>query len=422
MENKTSTELPIDFIRRRNRNWIFLGLMYASYYMCRYNFPIANKTISEKFGFSREEIGWIIASTMWAYAFGQLLNGLITDKIGGRRAILTGAIGTIILNILMGFGGYFSSLTYFMLIWGLNGYFQAFGAPSVVKVNANWFRVSERGTFTGIFGLMIQFGRWAIMILGGILIIRLSWEYLFFIPSLITFVFAVLAYLNVRDSPEECGYDCISEDKDECEDKNSVDVLSVAKKVLTSKPLWIISFAYFCTGVVRHGVDQWYIRYLKEVHQVSTDSFSYMLTAFGLPIAAVLGSFAAGITSDKLFGSRRGPAAAIMYLGQFVMLIIFALISGEILSPILIVIMQFFINGPHSLLGGAAAMDFGGRKAAGFASGLIDCWQYIGAGLVAGVFMGRIIESLGYTGWIMTLLVFAFIGFLLMLSLWNKKA
>lgn len=417
-----NNQLPSEFIRRRNRNWIFLGLMYASYYMCRYNFPIANKTISEKFGFSREEMGWIIAATMWAYAFGQLLNGLITDRIGGRKAILTGAAGTIILNILMGFGGYFNSLTYFMLIWGLNGYFQAFGAPSVVKTNANWFRVSERGTFTGIFGLMIQFGRWAIMILGGILIVKLSWEYLFFIPSIITFVFAILAYLNVRDTPEECGFDCISSDKEECETDEKVNVLSVLKKVLTSKPLWIISFAYFCTGVVRHGVDQWYIRYLKEVHRISTDSFGYMLTAFGLPVAAVLGSFAAGIASDRLFGARRGPAAALMYLGQFIMLIIFALFSGELLSPILIVVMQFFINGPHSLLGGAAAMDFGGRKAAGFASGLIDCWQYIGAGLIAGVFMGRIIERFGYTAWIITLVIFAFLGFLSMLTLWNKKA
>lgn len=417
-----SNTLPKEFIRRRNRNWIFLGLMYASYYMCRYNFPIANKTISERFGFSREEMGWIIAATMWAYAFGQLINGLITDKIGGRRAILIGATGTITLNLLMGLGGHFNSLTYFILIWGLNGYFQAFGAPSVVKTNASWFRISERGTFTGIFGLMIQFGRWAIMILGGILIIRLSWEYLFFIPSTITFVFAILAYLNVRDTPEECGFNCISSDKSEYENNEQINIYSILKKVITSGPLWIISLAYFCTGVVRHGVDQWYIRYLKEVHQISTDSFGYMLTAFGLPIAAVLGSFAAGIISDRLFGARRGPAAAIMYLGQFVMLIIFALISGELLSPILIVIMQFFINGPHSLLGGAAAMDFGGRKAAGFASGLIDCWQYIGAGLVAGVLMGKIIESWGYTSWIITLTAFAFLGFLSMLSLWNKKA
>ncbi|MCX7943026.1 MAG: MFS transporter [Deltaproteobacteria bacterium] len=422
MNNLHVGELPRDFLRRRNQNWVFLGLMYASYYMCRYNFPIANKTISERFGFSREEMGWIIAATMWAYAFGQLLNGLIADKIGGRKAILTGAVGTIVLNILMGLGGYFNSLTYFMLIWGLNGYFQAFGAPSVVKVNASWFRISERGTFTGIFGLMIQFGRWAIMLLGGILIVRFSWEYLFFIPSMITFLFAILAYLKVRDTPEECGYNCISSDKNECEEVKSVDVFMVLKKVLKSKPLWIISFAYFCTGVVRHGVDQWYIRYLKEVHQISTDSFGYMLTAFGLPIAAVLGSFAAGLSSDKLFGSRRAPAAALMYLGQFVMLIIFALFSGELLSPILIVLMQFFINGPHSLLGGAAAMDFGGRKAAGFASGLIDCWQYIGAGLVAGIFMGRIIESFGYSGWIVTLVVFAFLGFVCMLSLWNKRA
>jgi ABC-type antimicrobial peptide transport system permease subunit len=37
----------------------------------------------------------------------------------------------------------------------LNMYFQSFGAVSIVKVNAPWFHVRERGLLGGVFGLVI---------------------------------------------------------------------------------------------------------------------------------------------------------------------------------------------------------------------------------------------------------------------------
>ena len=45
------------------------------------------------------------------------------------------------------------------VLWGCNHYFQSFGALSIVKINAAWFHVRERGSFAGIFGIMIQSGR-----------------------------------------------------------------------------------------------------------------------------------------------------------------------------------------------------------------------------------------------------------------------
>src|SRR5262245_27735833 len=195
-----------EFVARRRVNWVFLGLMYSAYYMCRYNMPVANDTLRQRFLWSKEEMGYVILATMIAYAAGQLVNGLITDRIGGRRAVLIGAVGTVILNILLGFGEQVGALTYFIVVWGLNGYFQAFGAPSIVKVNGNWFSISERGTFTGIFGLMIQVGRWAVTLLGGWLILNYDWPIVFWVPAGITALFAVLAYFTVRDNPEDLGF------------------------------------------------------------------------------------------------------------------------------------------------------------------------------------------------------------------------
>src|SRR5262245_57591077 len=102
--NSTATVIsyPRHFRPRRGLNWGFLGLLYTSYYMCRYNLSIANKSISDEFGFSRGDMGTIITTALLAYACGQVINGLLTDRLGGRRAMLIGATGTIIMNVLFG--------------------------------------------------------------------------------------------------------------------------------------------------------------------------------------------------------------------------------------------------------------------------------------------------------------------------------
>src|SRR5665213_1724120 len=85
-----STYYPPGFRRRRGVNWAFIGLLYTSFYMCRYNLSLANKSISVEFGFSHEQMGTIITTALLAYACGLIINGLLTDRWGGKKAMLIG--------------------------------------------------------------------------------------------------------------------------------------------------------------------------------------------------------------------------------------------------------------------------------------------------------------------------------------------
>ena len=434
--SEKTTPFPPGFIKARTPILLTLGMMYALYYTGRYNLlSVANKTLTTEFGWSPADWGLIINATLWAYAAGQIINGIRVDRVGGRRMMLIGAVGIVVVNILFGFGMFVRTLSYFVVMGILLGFFQAHGAPSLVKINANWLRVNERGTFTGIFGFIIQLGRWAILLGGGWLVAHAPWQWLFWAPAALIALVALLFYFVVRNNPEDLGLPP-AEANDVghgVEDTSPLKVGEIVAKVVRSKVLWIIAGAYFCTGVIRWGVDAWYIRYLQETYAMQTDSFGYVVTAFLIPIAAVAGSFLAGFMSDRLFGARRGPAAAIMYFMSFVMLFLFIKFPGPVLSVVFLVILQMFINGPHSLLGGAAAMDFGGRKAAGFATGLIDACQYLGGGLFAGSIIGKVIQSYGnipgttnisVEGWqacIFVLMGFTILGGVLMSTLWNAR-
>ena len=53
-------------------------------------------------------------------------------------------------------------------------------------------------------------------------------------------------------------------------------------------------------------------------------------------------------------------------------------------------------------------------------AGLVDAWQYLGAGL-AGFGTGLIIDRYGWGAWVVVLIGFAAAASLLMLRIWNRR-
>jgi len=77
-------------------------------------------------------------------------------------------------------------------------------------------------------------------------------------------------------------------------------------------------------------------------------------------------------------------------------------LGGATLPLVLIGIVAFCLLGPYSYLGGAFALDFGGRRASAAASGFIDGVGYLG-GTLAGDSVARISVAFGWHGVFLTL-------------------
>src|SRR3954463_3920968 len=217
---------PPGFRARRGLNWGFVGLLYTSFYMCRYNLAFANNAISEELHFSNAQMGAIITAFFSAYACGQVINGFLTDRLGGKRVMLIGAAGTVTMNLLFGASSFFGLLGLFVVIRAIDGYMQSFGAPGMVKINTAWFNHLERGRFAGIFGFMINLGRFGISslgpaLLGGVTILgiihlpAMHWRWLFWVPSLICAAIAVGMAFTVKQTPEDAGYPGVIVDETE---------------------------------------------------------------------------------------------------------------------------------------------------------------------------------------------------------------
>ncbi|MDD4003576.1 MAG: MFS transporter [Elusimicrobiaceae bacterium] len=438
-----STAHSSAFRFRRFLNWFPLGISYALLYMGRYNLTVSKNALGDLM--SKAAFGEIFGLGATVYAFAFLINGPLTDKIGGKKSMLIGMGGTILANLLM--GGYLYSILnaaarpdparlqlVFSVLYALNMYFQSYGAVAIVKTNAPWFHVRERGTFGGIFGIMISSGLFfafdvnqrildhapTVAATGG----QAVW-WVFFAPAALLGVFWALNFLFLCNKPSEAGFkDFELGDASSGEDDVQPPVLIILKRVLTNPVILTIAFVEMCTGITRNGIMQWYPIFAKEnLARGITTGFKYTLDNWGLiqMIAGVTGGVFAGWVSDRFFNSRRAPSAGLLYVTMTVctVFMLFCLENGWTLS-LLTFLMSICVIGTHGMLSGTATMDFGGRKGAGTAVGIIDGFVYLGTAIQAFA-IGHITSSpaLGWNYWPLFMLPFGIIGTVLLTRIWH---
>jgi OPA family glycerol-3-phosphate transporter-like MFS transporter len=435
------------FMVRRFINWFPLGMTYAFLCMGRYNLIVAKGALGTLM--TKEDLGIIFAAGTWTYALSFLVNGpLIDKKLGGKKGMLIAATGASMANIALGILTWLIIVKHwkvnlvlaFSVVYSINMYFQSYGAMSIIKVKAYWFHVRERGVFGAIFGTLISVGVYFAFDWGGTIVamtkadagsnwlksifssagstVDATWA-VFFIPAALLLFWAVLDAWLIKDAPEGAGFPHL----DTCDASSGqmhveFSVLDLLKKIFTSPLMLMIAFVELTSGVFRYAMMNWYAVFMNEVKQPGAEFFAHHWGWFTC-IFGIVGGFAGGIVSDRLFQSRRGPPAA-MLCG--IVLVIatgmsFYLFSAPVLvgwSAVLIVMASIGIT---SLMSGTAATDFGGRKATATCAGIVDGFAYVGSGLQS-ISLGFIITRAGWHWWPVFLIPFAIIGLVLAIKIW----
>jgi OPA family glycerol-3-phosphate transporter-like MFS transporter len=407
--------------------------------MARYNLTVSKNALGSLM--TKEEFGVIFAVGTWVYAISFLINGPLTDRIGGKKAILIGATGAALMNIVMGiivYGilalGWTIDLTLsFCVAYGLNMYFQSYGAVAIVKVNSSWFHVRERGTFGGIFGILISLGLyfafdWCQYIVNFTESMNPTSPHywlVFFIPAGILLFWVLLDFFILHDYPRQAGYqDFDTGDASSGETEDLIGIKEVLVRIFTNPVIITVGLIEFCTGVLRNGVMHWFPIFAKErikaVPLYATD-WNFWLNHWGLilAVAGAGGGMLAGWMSDRLFGSRRAPVAGIFYFGLLLASIgmTFTLWGSPWVFGTMAATVSIFVIGTHGMLSGTATMDFGGKRAAATAVGLIDGLVYLGTGAQS-LSLGYI-TTYNWQFWPIFLIPFAVIGILLTFRIWN---
>jgi len=391
-------EIDRIFKSTRWRVMLAITLGYGLIYTCRLAIGMAKPSMIDAGIFTPAEFGLIGSALFYTYALGKLTNGFLADHANMRVFLTFGFVMTAICNIGMGFA---DTVLLATVIWGLNGWFQGFGAPGGVVAMTAWFSNKERGRMYGLWSTAHSIGEGLTFFVIGAVVAYFGWRWGYFVPAMIGFAAAAMMWLLVRDRPRTMGLPTVADWKNdhlaESEASKSKSTLALQFSILSIPTIWILALASLSNYITRYAINSWGPLYLQEARGMDEIASGTMLMISTL--AGIAGSLLYGFISDKFFKARRPPANLLFSIVEIIGLcLIFFGPKDLITLTIGMVLFGLGLTGLVASLGGLFAVDICPKRVAGAAMGVIGVFSYIGAAIqenISGVLIDQNSQMVG---------------------------
>jgi sugar phosphate permease len=387
---------------------------YASCYFCRADLSVAAPLLIEELGNrgvshadALVHIGQIASIGVFAYAVGKLLLTGLGDFWGGRPNFLICLGGATLFSVLFALGG---TLPVFTMAWLGNRLTQSIGWAGLIKVSSRWFDFTSHGTIVGILSVSYLVGDAAARQWMGLLIQQgYGWRALFYLAAAVAGFFLIANALLLRESRTDAGYTEARPNPQNVYGDSAAKPASVAALVLPlfkSRAFLLVCLLSLGCTIVRETFNYWTPVYLRDFFGYSMSGAASASAVF--PAVGAVSVLAAGWLSDRLGANSRPAVMCIGLLATAAALLTLALLRSSTVGPMLplfaIGTTAFCLIGPYSYLGGALAIDFGGKQGAALSSGIIDGVGYLGS-VLGGVTVARVSIAFGWQGVFLSLAV-----------------
>jgi OPA family glycerol-3-phosphate transporter-like MFS transporter len=367
-------------------------LAYAGFYLTRKSFSIAKVELQKPdvLGLSTGSLAVIDGGYLIAYSLGQFCWGVLGDRFGTRAVVLTGMAASIAVAVAMGSVTHISAFT---ALFMLQGVCQSSGWAPLTKNIGEFFPRSVRGRVMGLWCSNFAIGGMAAGVIAGLAAQGGGWRLAFFVPAAILAVVWLVFFLGQVNRPEDVGLPSAAADVGEPEDViiageapagEPEGSWRVVAEVMASPMVLLLAAVYLLVKPLRYLLMFWAPVYLHERLGTSVAESGILGSLFDL--AGPIGIFAGGWASDRLFHARRVPVMVITLAAAAGALALLPLMPASRLAVgSMLFVIGLLVYIPDSLVSGAAAIDFGTRKGASTAAGIIN-----GSGSLGGVLGGTL--------------------------------
>lgn len=156
--------------------FFYCWIAYAATYVCRLNFSAATPELTREGVFSEGEIAHISSAFFVCYGLGQLLSGVIGDRLDTRRMIFLGMAVSAVCNL-----GLFCTTNYllFRTLWGLNGAAQSLVWSPILKIASLNFDAKTRDKFGIDLSTTVPLGTLLSYAVSLFALLLFPWRYVF---------------------------------------------------------------------------------------------------------------------------------------------------------------------------------------------------------------------------------------------------
>ena len=352
-------------------------LLYFTSYMTRKSFGAIKLGLPEGW-LSDEQIGLIGSALFFAYGAGQLVSGVLGDRIDPRKLILLGLGTTAVCNAAFPF---VRALPVLVVLWAINGFAQAMFWPPLVKLMTVYFkgecytRASMRISMAAQIALLSVFG------LSAISIHLSAWLSVFAVAAGLAVLTAVA--LSLGFVAMERRYPGAVKAAMARPEKSDAPVDSAPKKgglwpvVLASGRLFV--FVMTATlGFLRDGLEEWMSTYLHDTYHLAADLSTLMNVV--MPIFSMV---CVKLTTQlylRVFRDEIKETLIVVAIG-FVTLVSLALLSGVWLwlSVVLLMVAVGCIHAANTCLTCYLPARYEATSKVSTVAGLVNAFTYVGS-------------------------------------------
>lgn len=311
------TDINQNDIKKYHRRWYIWGILALAYvvvFFHRVAVGVVRTELITDFNITDIEFGNLGSMYFYAYMIMQIPSGILADTLGARKTVTIGTllagVGSIIFSmgqtITMGYIG--------RLIVGL-GVSVVF--ISTLKILSQWFKEDEFGRMSGLTSFIGNGGSLLAQFPLVLMVSHMGWRMSFSTIGVITIVIAVLAYLIVRNKPEDVGLSPITPKSS----KEKISIKESIKSVFSNPRTWPGFFAFGgMFGTLIAFIGAWGVPYMMHIYNVSKGKASTFTMT--VTVGLMVGSLVVGVISDKI-GKRKSPflVYSIVYLITWIILI-----------------------------------------------------------------------------------------------------
>lgn len=370
-------------MKKSAKNAIMIGVLcataYLAVYVARNILSAVTPQIIEQGIFDEAFIGKMSSVYFICYAVGQLINGMIGDRIKARWMISLGLLFAGATNFIFQF--FTATPTVAMIVYGITGFFLAMIYAPMTKV------VSENTE--PLYATRCSLGYTVSSFLGspvaGLLAAGLVWQTVFMVSSVILWVMAIVVFVCFL-AFERQGFVKYNQ-------FNNVQNKGKGKiKVLLKRRIVKFALISFITGIVRTTVVFWLPTYFNQYLGYTASVSATVFTITTLIITT--NAFIAVFVYEKL-KYNIDATILIMFSCATVFFLLTFIVYVPLLNIIFIVIAVMSSNGAASMLWSVYCPSL---KSTGFvssATGFLDFVSYMAAALSTLLF-GEAVSSIGW--------------------------
>lgn len=377
-------------LNKSTKNALYLGtlcsLLYLSVYIARNVLSAVSPQMIAGSVFDENIIGTMSSLFFFAYAIGQLLNGIIGDFIHSKHMISLGLIVAGISSVLI--PDLSNKIIYAYILYGVMGFaLSMIYGPMTKAIAENTLpnhavNCSLGLNFASYFGAPIA----------GVLALIFIWESAFKSSGYILIAMGVLCFalFTVFERKSIVVYG------EKISNKQSTSFVT-AVKILINKSIIKFTFVSILTGVIRTTVLFWLPTYLLQHLQFSEKLSTSIFTAISFVLS--IGSFAA-IFIDRIFKHSINKTLLFSFALSAILFLATFAFNGPIVNIVVLVLAIISSNCAATMMWSFYCPSLADTGLVSSATGYLDFISYMSAAIASKLFANAV-SVIGWGGLIL---------------------